>query len=855
VTGPPGPPGTPGAPLDQVTSIKVKLGLLVAASVTAAAVLGAVGAAGGVPVWLGIPVAVALALGVTQLLAVGMTSPLRQMTEVTRRMALGDYTGRVRATSNDEVGRLATAFNRMAEDLATVDRERRALVATVSHELRTPLAALAARLENLADGVEPADPAALEEVLAQARRLGDLVTDLLDLSRVDAGLTPLRPTRVDVADLVEEARADVALPGRPAAYDVRVAPGLAVTGDPGRLRQLVVNLLDNAVRHGPPGGTVTVTSATDADHWSLEVRDEGPGVSADDRERAFERFGTLSGVEGGGTGLGLAVARWVAHLHGGRIAFVDPEPGAPGARVRVTLPLDAQDTTKEEPVSTTPAALPSPHVEPGPVPARPVLDSLFGTFWPDRAPARRLVLGAAAATGLLAAVVVPFRDPGLGYAMVLLACGTTVLLSSPHRSEPFTLACGVLAGLSALPVVLLDAGWIATLCVLSGTAVLLIGVTRGRSVPGFVIAGLAWPLAALRGLPWLARTLGGLGVRGSTPALVRTLVWSALGVVVFGLLFVTADALVASWADAVLPDWDPASFVVRVFVGCFVGGVVLATAYLALTPPDVDRLSGRPATPVQNRFEWLVPVLLVDAVFVVFLVAQATVVFGGHDYLEQTTGLTYAEYVHQGFGQLTVATALTLLVVWAAARKAPRETPADRAWLRGALGALCLLTLVVVASALYRMHVYQEAYGFTRLRLLVDVFEAWLGLLVVGVMASGVALRGRWLPRAAILTGAAALLGLAAVNPDAWIARHNIERYETSGRLDWQYLSGLSADAVPVLLDLPAEVRDCALVGGWRSDDDWLEWNLGRVRARDAVGGDVLPAPPPAVCPGDLGTR
>src|SRR5690606_20164967 len=98
-------------------------------------------------------------------------------------------------------------------------------------------------------------------------------------------------------------------------------------------------------------------------------------------------------------------------------------------------------------------------------------------------------------------------------------------------------------------------------------------------------------------------------------------------------------------------------------------------------------------------------------VFVACVVAQAAAVFGGREYFERTTGLTYAEYVHQGFGQLTVATALTLFVVWVASRKAPRETPADRAWLRGALGALCVMTLVVVASALHRMSLYQEAYG------------------------------------------------------------------------------------------------------------------------------------------------
>ena len=199
--------------------------------------------------------------------------------------------------------------------------------------------------------------------------------------------------------------------------------------------------------------------------------------------------------------------------------------------------------------------------------------------------------------------------------------------------------------------------------------------------------------------------------------------------------------------------------------------------------------------------------LLVDAVFLVFLGAQATVIFGGHDYLERTTGLTYAEYVHQGFGQLTVATALTLLVVWAAARKAPRATAADLAWLRGSLGLLCVLTLVVVASALYRMHVYQEAYGFTRLRLLVDVFEGWLGLLVLGVMAAGVTLRAAWLPRAALLSGAALLLGAGRDQPGRLdrAAQPRPVRRDRQGRLVLP--AGLSDDAVPVLATLPGRRR------------------------------------------------
>ena len=147
-------------------------------------------------------------------------------------------------------------------------------------------------------------------------------------------------------------------------------------------------------------------------------------------------------------------------------------------------------------------------------------------------------------------------------------------------------------------------------------------------------------------------------------------------------------------------------------------------------------------------------------------------------------GLTYAEYVHQGFGQLTVATLLTLAVVAVAARKAPRSSGRERLLLRAVLGALCLLTLVVVASALYRMHVYEEAYGFTRLRLLVSVFEGWLGLVVLMVLGAGVRLRGSWVPRTVLLSGAASLLALAALSPDAYIARHNVDRFAETGKID-----------------------------------------------------------------------
>jgi two-component system, OmpR family, sensor histidine kinase BaeS len=839
--------------MDQVTSVKVKLGLLVAVSVTVASVLAAVGAVGSVPIWLSVPVTVALALGVTQLLAVGMTSPLREMTAAARVMARGDYSGRVTATSSDEVGELARAFNRMAEDLAAVDRQRRELVANVSHELRTPLAALCAVLENLVDGVAEPDRVTLRTALDQAERLAALASDLLDLARVDAGEARLSTTQVPVLELLERAVAEAEVTGREVRYDVRVTPpALTAAADPARLHQLVANLLDNASRHSPAGEVVRITANETPTGWRLEVADEGPGIPIADRDRVFERFGTLGETEGGGgTGLGLAIARWVTDLHGGTIHFVDPEPRSTGARVRVDLPHHPVHKKTQEPVMTKPVDNPAPPAPTVPTVARVPesgLDMLFGKFWPDaRVPGKVRAVLYSLAAGLLAGIILPFRDLGLGTFVVLLAAGGVILRFSVNRRSRFTLACAALCLLLAATVVVRDAEWIVVLCLLAGGAVCMAGLVNGRTMPAFVLAGIAWPLAGLRGLPWLGRSLQAItGLRASAAAL-RTVVWSLLGVLVFGLLFASADAIFAKWAGALVPDLNLDTFVLRAFLTVAVGGVVLAATYLGLNPPNVEPVAGT-ARPVARRYEWLAPVLLVDLVFLVFLAAQATASFGGHEYLQRITGLTYAEYVHQGFGQLTVATALTLLVVWAAARKAPRTTASDVAWLRGSLGLLCALTLVVVASALYRMHVYQEAYGFTQLRLLVDVFEGWLGLLVLGVMVAGLTLRANWLPRAALLSGAGLLFGLAAINPDAWIAQHNVDRYAETGKVDWQFLQGLSDDAVPVLAKLPADVAGCALRGYERSDDDWLEWNLGRHRADP-----VLRSHPDrtAVCPSE----
>jgi hypothetical protein len=171
------------------------------------------------------------------------------------------------------------------------------------------------------------------------------------------------------------------------------------------------------------------------------------------------------------------------------------------------------------------------------------------------------------------------------------------------------------------------------------------------------------------------------------------------------------------------------------------------------------------------------------------------------------------------------------------------------------LGALAALTLVIVASALHRMDVYADTYGLTRLRVLVALCEAWLGVVFLLVLVAGVRLRAVWLPRAVVAAAVLALLGLAAADPDALIADRNIDRYDRTHRIDTWYLANLSADAVPALVRLPPELRRCVLfqLTADLSDDpdDWRGFNVARERARDLIGAPGTTAP--VNCPSPYG--
>lgn len=289
--------------------------------------------------------AAGIALLMARWLARGMTQPLRDMAAAARRMEVGDYSTRVTTKSRDEVGQLAAAFNRMSTELQHLESSRRDLVANVSHELKTPIAAIRAHLENLLDGVEEPDPATLQVMLVQSERLGRLVEQLLDLSRLESGEVPLKRAEVPVAGLVSQvvSEIEVARPGAGIHIEKRIPEDIPpIDADPERVHQVLFNLVENAVRFTPEGGEVTIAAERHNGSVHISVSDTGVGIGQEHLPRLFERFYRVDPArsrEDGGTGIGLAIARSVVEAHGGHI-HAQSEPGR-GSTFTFDLPVAA----------------------------------------------------------------------------------------------------------------------------------------------------------------------------------------------------------------------------------------------------------------------------------------------------------------------------------------------------------------------------------------------------------------------------------------------------------------------------------------------------------------------------------
>ena len=294
---------------------------------------------------LAVPLALLLAVAGGLFLASRALGPIDRITRTAARIGAADLSRRLALpASPDEVGRLAATFDRMLERLEEAFARQRRFTADASHELRTPLALLTSRAD-----VALARPRTLAEyrealtgVRDDAARMAQLLGELLTLARVDRGQELLAREPVALADLVADTLAAL----EPLATDRQVALQVGallpciVTGDQTRLTQLLINLVDNALKYTPAGGRVTVGLARDADMALLSVADTGIGIPPEHLPRLFERFYRVDAARtrtAGGAGLGLAIAEWIAQAHGGTIAVTSRSGG--GSVFSVRLPL------------------------------------------------------------------------------------------------------------------------------------------------------------------------------------------------------------------------------------------------------------------------------------------------------------------------------------------------------------------------------------------------------------------------------------------------------------------------------------------------------------------------------------
>ena len=411
---------------------------------------------------------------------------------------------------------------------------------------------------------------------------------------------------------------------------------------------------------------------------------------------------------------------------------------------------------------------------------------------------------AALAAAAFAALALPGNRIGLGATLTLVVL---LVVSSSFRYPIGSRHWALVAFALAATATFRDATWVTLPALAGALAFGSLSLVDGRSWAG-VARGLT---ASLRHAPKGVTAIAHAAPRASAEragSYARGAALAAVLLAIFGTLFATGDQAFAQLAEDALPESDLGSLPLRAIV--FAGALALAASLLVARRDDAMR---EPRTRLGTT-EWLTALVALDLLFAAFVGVQLTVLFGKHEHVLQTAGLTYADYAKEGFAQLLVVAALTLAVIALATRYGRPTTH-----VRVALTILAALTFVVLASALHRLDLYQDAYGATRLR-----FAAHAGLLQIGAVLALVTAalatgRARWLPRATAAAVAAGLIAFAAVNPDRRIAERNLAR----GNPDAQYLRSLSADAAGALPDglrrRPAE-------------DGLFGFNLSRAAAR-----------------------
>ena len=286
---------------------------------------------------------IALLLGI--LLSRTLTRPIRELTRATHAVSEGDLSQQVPVRSNDELGELAQAFNRMSSELSRSVNSRKQMTADIAHELRTPLSLILGHAEAVHDGVLPPSRENFEIIREEAARLEHLVNDLRILSLADAGELSINPHIIEPDRLLQEVASlyQFETQRKNITLNLDIAPNLPpIEVDPGRMTQVLTNILDNALRHTPAGGIITISAQEVNDQVELSVQDSGPGLQDEDLERIFDRFYRADpsrqreDATAGGSGLGLAIAKSIVQAHGGQLS-AESEAGQ-GLKVIIRLP-------------------------------------------------------------------------------------------------------------------------------------------------------------------------------------------------------------------------------------------------------------------------------------------------------------------------------------------------------------------------------------------------------------------------------------------------------------------------------------------------------------------------------------
>jgi hypothetical protein len=509
---------------------------------------------------------------------------------------------------------------------------------------------------------------------------------------------------------------------------------------------------------------------------------------------------------------------------------------------KAVAPLNPQAPARQAPPAQAP-----------PYPLRP-----FGTYerpptpwqtfrkkhWRGPKEARGWAVPAGVLAGALGFLIfLPLDRVGIGWFLGWLALTLGVVFGVRRSTDLPRRERLVRSGWAAAALALLlilafrNAWWLVTFSVLGAIGCTALAIVGGRQVRSILFSLVAAPYAALAGIPWVRRHLTTGRDRGIARRAFFSAALTVVVLLVFGALLSSADFAFSELLDDVIPNFAIGS-VFQWILLAVAGGLLGVSGIYTLTAPPATSSLDTEGKGRLGLIEWAPACAALVLLFAGFVAVQFTVLFGGRRHVLQTAGLSYSEYARSGFWQLVAVTLLSLALIAALARWAKRDQPVERLLLRVLLGLLCALSVVIVASALSRMWEYQRVYSFSGERIFVMSSEMLLGLIFVMIALAGIKWQGKWIPTTTVALAVLMLLGLAALDPEGYVASRNAARYAGSGKIDAWYLRALSADATPALTKLPDPVRRCTL--SWiaddlKSPDPWYAWNLGRQRARKAL--------------------